>query len=403
MNPLVTSVQLIFVALLAGCAPTSDESIPPEEPTVQAVAIDDSASRVNDNFEEQVQEYIRLFPYQNTYKYALRYTSGDVEELNSWVLGAEPVLVKAGQDKVVRMNNDTYYKMAFIYLEDKPVFLEAAVPDQSRFVSFQFMDDRNVNYRNVIFPDGQFTLYRGDMPEEVRGEAIPVPSALSVLIVRIEVKDPADAVDVSAAENLFRTISIDGPKPSRFPVVDVLSKFPEAVAEEANWRLDEAFKKTPFRLTVVGPGREPGEHVPHLNHSAGTKGGWGGPGTEHSSYETIDIDRQQDRLTGSRGTYSVTTEPPPVDAFWSLTVYDSERGGFLHPNKYDRYHINNTMAVPNEDGTVTFRFKQDCKTTDVNCLEVPAGRFDIAARYYLPSEDIQSGKWELPPLELVSK
>jgi len=47
--------------------------------------------------------------------------------------------------------------------------------------------------------------------------------------------------------------------------------------------------------------------------------------------------------------------------------------------------------VKNDDGTVTFLFKQKCEPGDVNCLEVPAGQFDIAARYYLPSEDIRSG------------
>ncbi len=407
MKALVWSIQFVFVALLTGCSPSSEESTKSEEPTVaeapatQAVSVVGTASQANGNFEEQVQEYIRLFPYQDTYKYAMGFTGGDPGRLNTWVQGTEPALTKAGDDKIVRMNNDTFYKLAFVYLEDGPLFLEAAVPDQSRFVSFQLMDDRNANYRNVIYPNGEFTLYRGSKPQGVRGEAIAVPSALSVVIVRVEVKDSQDAADVAAAEDIFRTITIDGPKPTELPEVDVLSKFSGEVAQEATWRMDEALKKIPFRLTVVGPGREPGEHVPYLNHSAGTKGGWGGPATSHSSYETINFDRLQEPLIGARGTYSVTTEPPPVDSFWSLTVYDSDRGGFLHPNKYDRYHINNTSAVPNEDGTVTFLFKQDCASTDVNCLEVPPGRFDIAARYYLPSDEIQSGDWQLPPLELV--
>ena len=407
MKVFVLSIQIIFVAVLTACSPSSEESTiseeltVPEKPATQAVSVVGTAVQAKLDFEEQVEEYIRLFPYQDTYKYAVGFTGGDPERLNTWVQGAEPALTKAGDDKIVRMNNDTFYKLAFVYLEDEQLLLEAAVPDQSRFVSFQLMDDRNANYRNVIFPNGEFTLYRGSKPQDARGEAIAVPSALSVIIVRVEVKDPQDAADIAAAEEIFRTITIDGPKPTALPVVDVLSKFSEEVAQEAIWRMDEALKKIPFRLTVVGPGREPGEHVPYLNHSAGTKGGWGGPATSHSSYETINFDRLQEPLQGARGTYSVTTEPPPVDSFWSLTVYDSDRGGFLHPNKYDRYHINNTSAVPNEDGTVTFLFKQDCASTDVNCLEVPPGHFDIAARYYLPSDEIRSGDWQLPLLELV--
>jgi len=399
-------VTAVLIATLLGCsrshetAPRVVETSPEPVPSAVDVAPADTAGELT---ESQVEEYLRLFPYQDTFNYAMRYTGGDPANLNTWVLGAEPRLVKAGEDKVVRMNNDTFYKMAFVFLEDEPVVLSAQVPDESRFVSFQLMDDRNVNYRNVVFPNGEFTLYRGDMPEGVRGEAIAVPSQLSVVIVRVEVKDLNDEEDLAEAEAIFRTITIEGPTPEAFPVVDVLSDFPEAVAEEANYRMDEAFKKIPFRLTVVGPGQEPGEHVPVLNHSAGTRGGWGGPSNEHSSYETIFVGRDQNPLTGANGTYTVTTEAPPVDAFWSLTVYDTDRGGFLHPNKYDRYHINNTTAVANDDGTYTFLFKQDCAETDLNCLEVPGGRFDIAARYYLPSEAIQSGDWVLPPLELADQ
>ena len=52
---------------------------------------------------------------------AMNYTGGDPVKYNTWVLGAEPALVKAGEDKVVRMNNDTYYKMAFFLLDQGPV------------------------------------------------------------------------------------------------------------------------------------------------------------------------------------------------------------------------------------------------------------------------------------------
>ena len=36
------------------------------------------------------------------------------------------------------------------------------------------------------------------------------------------------------------------------------------------------------------------------------------------------------------------------------------------------------------------------------CLEVPAGPFDIAARYYLPKPEIMSGEWTMPLASLVS-
>ena len=396
---------VLIASLLLACSKTEEIAVaePGNKPgNIQVETAADTQPSGLEFTEEQVEEYIRLFPYQDTYNYAKRFTGGDPSKLNSWVLGAEPSLVKAGEDKVVRTNNDTFYKMAFVDLIEGPVYIAATVTDESRFVSFQLMDDRNVNYHNMIYPNGEFTLYYGEAPEDVRGEGIEVPSKLSVVIVRVEVKNPGDAADVTAAKEVFHTITIEGHEPGSFPQGDVLAQFPDAVAKEAHYRMDEAFKKTPFRLTVVGPGKTPGDNISYLSHSAGTKGGWGGPGTEHSSYETINVGRDQKPLVGANGTYTVTTEAPPVNAFWSLTVYDSERGGFLHPNKHDRYHINDTLAVASDDGTYTFLFKQDCAEEDINCLEVPAGRFDIAARYYLPTEAIRSGDWLLSPLELAN-
>jgi hypothetical protein len=385
-------VAVSFVSLI-GCAPSE----PPAEPPVEA---DMAVTSGQNPFEQQVQEYIQKFPYQDTYNYAVKYTGNDPANLNVWVLGSEPVLVKAGEDKVVRMNNDTYYKMAFVDLRNGPVVLGSSAPSTDRFSSFQLMDDRNVNYQNVIHPDGVYTLYSGNAPEAAEGALIEVPSALSVVIVRVEVKNKDDETDTSAAKEVFKGITISGPQSADFPGVEALS-YTQEVVDEGNKRLDEAFANTPFRLTVVGPDQELGTEVPYLNHSAGTKGGWGGPGTSHSSYETLFFDGNGEAFDGSKGNYTVITEPPQVDAFWSLTVYDTERGGFLHPNKDDRYHINNTTAVSNDDDTVTFNFKTSCADADLNCLEVPAGEFDVVARYYLPGKKIQSGEWELPKIGLV--
>ncbi len=387
MKQRYTVSLLLLTLVMVGCSQTTDEASAPE----------------SNAFEAQVEEYIQKFPYQDSFEYAIRYTDGDPNKLNIWAFGTKPVLVKAGEDTVVRMNNDTYYKMAFVSLEDGAVVLESNAPSKDRFSSFQLMDDRNVNYQNIIHPDGQYTLYHGDRPDQIQGEAIEVPSNLSVVIVRVELKDKNDPDDVEGAKTVFNGITITGRQPAEFPQVDLLSGFPEDVAAEALRQLDEAFATIPFSQTVVGPGQEPGRDVPYLNHSAGTKGGWGGPDPAHSAYETLFFDKNGDEMRGGKGSYTVTTEEPPVDAFWSITVYDTDRGGFFHPNKDDRYHINNTAAVRNDSGTVTFTFKQTCETSDRNCLEVPAGRFDLVARYYLPHAEIITGEWTLPGIELESE
>jgi hypothetical protein len=179
----------------------------------------------------------------------------------------------------------------------------------------------------------------------------------------------------------------------------VSNSYSQGVVDEANRRMDEVFANVPFLQLVVGPGQQPGTDVPYLYHAARTKGGYGGPDPSHSAYEAIYLDKDGNQMMGRLGTYTVTTEPA-VDAFWSITVYDTEHGSFLHPNKDNRYRINDTSAVRNDDGTVTFTFKPACEAADLNCLDVPSGQFDVVARYYLPHEKIISGNWTFPKIEL---
>ena len=352
------------------------------------------AADSKDDFEKQVQDYLQKFPYQNTYDYAIRLTGGDAEKLNKWGQASRDLL-KAGEDTIVRSNNDTLYKTAFVYLGDGPVVLRSDSPSKERFSSFQLQDDRNANYRNIIYPDGSYTLYHGEKPETITGEAVEVPSLLSAVVTRIEVKDQNDAADMADAQAVFDGITIEGPTIGEMPVVDLLSGFDEQVAEEARKRMDETARSVPFTDMIVGPGQEPGEDVPYLYHSAGTRVGWGGPATSHSAYDAMFTDESGETLDGSKGEYVLVTEAPKVNSFWSITVYDSATGR-LHPNDDDRYHFNNTTAVSNEDGTFTFRFKVECEDGDQNCLEVPAGPFDVTARYYLPEPEIRSGEWTMP-------
>jgi hypothetical protein len=361
---------------------------------IMITALSPERSTAKDDFEKQVEDYIQKFPYQNTYDYAIQLTGGDAEKLNKWGQASRELL-KAGEDKIVRSNNDTLYKTAFVYLGDGPVVLRSDSPSKERFSSFQLQDDRNVNYRNIIGPNGNYTLYHGEKPETITGEAVEVPSLLSAVITRIEVKDKNDAADMAGAQAVFDGITIEGPTISEIPVVDLLSGFDEQVAQEAHRRMDELKGVVPFSKMIVGPGQEPGKDIPYLYHSAGTKEGWGGPSTSHSAYDSMFTADSGETLGGSKGEYVLVTEAPPVKAFWSITVYDSTSGR-LHPNDNNRYHINNTTAVKNEDGTFTFRFKVKCEDGDQNCLDVPVGPFDVAARYYLPEPEIINGDWTMP-------
>jgi hypothetical protein len=183
--------------------------------------------------------------------------------------------------------------------------------------------------------------------------------------------------------------------------LDLLSGIDAEIAKAAEAQMEETLKTVPIGEMLAGPGDVP-DKVSYLQLATGAKHGWAGPVSSHSAYELIFADANGDVMTGAVGPYTLTTEEPPVDAFWSVTVYETATGRFFD-NPVDRYHINNTVAEKNEDGTVTFLFKTDCAETDINCLYVPEGEFDIAARYYLPDQVIRTGKWTMSKPERVNE
>jgi hypothetical protein len=107
---------------------------------------------------------------------------------------------------------------------------------------------------------------------------------------------------------------------------------------------------------------------------------------------------------GTRTRYTVTFPAdglPPVDAFWSITVYDADR--FLYANELDRSVLGSrqlaTMAR-DPDGGVTIEVAHARPAEDrlANWLPCPAGPFVLTFRTYLPGEAIRDGAWTAPPL-----
>ena len=85
----------------------------------------------------------------------------------------------------------------------------------------------------------------------------------------------------------------------------------------------------------------------------------------------------------------------PVDAFWSITVYDAE--GRFQKNKYDSYSLNNLTAKKSADGSVAVQFG-GCDGKIPNCLPtVP--RWNYMVRFYRPRAEILNGTWKFPDAE----
>ncbi|MBV9335341.1 MAG: DUF1214 domain-containing protein, partial [Solirubrobacterales bacterium] len=93
--------------------------------------------------------------------------------------------------------------------------------------------------------------------------------------------------------------------------------------------------------------------------------------------------------------------PPPVDAFWSLTMYDASKF-YLVPNAIDRYSIGDRTAglVSDDDGSVTIYIQRDPPEEDKrsNWLPTPDGRFRPLMRMYQPRAQILNGQYILPAI-----
>jgi len=99
-------------------------------------------------------------------------------------------------------------------------------------------------------------------------------------------------------------------------------------------------------------------------------------------------------------------ELPPVDAFWSLTMYGLPES-LLVANPLNRYLINSPMLpkLKNDaDGGLTLYFQNESpgKDLETNWLPAPKGPFMMAMRLYWPKEAALDGKWTAPPLKRVN-
>lgn len=97
-----------------------------------------------------------------------------------------------------------------------------------------------------------------------------------------------------------------------------------------------------------------------------------------------------------------TTGIPPVNAFWSLTVYTLPEG-LLFANPLNRYLINSGMLPGlkrDADGGITLRVQNGSpgKDDESNWLPIPKGPFYAVLRLYWPKPEAFDGRWKQPAL-----
>jgi hypothetical protein len=93
---------------------------------------------------------------------------------------------------------------------------------------------------------------------------------------------------------------------------------------------------------------------------------------------------------------------PPVDAFWSVTLYDSE--GFQVPNGLNRFALSSWMPLKrNSDGSLDLYFQNESPgaNNEANWLPAPKTAFNLLMRMYAPKSEALIGQWKRPPVTRV--
>ena len=137
----------------------------------------------------------------------------------------------------------------------------------------------------------------------------------------------------------------------------------------------------------------------HLVRALTAYKGLGALASDEAVYAMGDFDADKAPLDGRRR-YHLRFEPgelPPVDAFWSVTMYDADR--FLYPNATGRHSIGDRTPGLAHDagGGLTLTISHEPPADGRNWLPAPAGQFYQVQRMYLPRPDVRT--WSIPPLQ----
>jgi hypothetical protein len=165
-----------------------------------------------------------------------------------------------------------------------------------------------------------------------------------------------------------------------------------------------------FKRTQVDTGKLTSGDL-HLKHNylyrmaAAILGIWGNSEAE-AMYPLYTVDAAGEKLDATSNRYTLRFAPgelPPVNAFWSVTMYDLP-ASLLVVNPLNRYVINSPM-LPNlthdANGGLTIFLQHDSPGADkeANWLPAPKGPFWMAMRLYWPKDEAIDGKWTAPPLQ----
>ena len=135
--------------------------------------------------------------------------------------------------------------------------------------------------------------------------------------------------------------------------------------------------------------------------------GWPANLQNDAVYPYTTVDSKGEKLTGSN-TYTLTFskgQTPPVNAFWSITMYQIDQGWWFVPNPLNKFTVSprNNLKY-NADGSLTLYFQNESpgKDREANWLPAPKGEFIPMLRMYWPKESppsVLDGSWVPPRIQ----
>jgi hypothetical protein len=269
----------------------------------------------------------------------------------------------------IRGNRDTLYSMGVFDLISPVTITKPDSPD--RFQSLLVVDQNNYN---PVLKNG---------PGEVTLTLDSVRTRYALVLFRTFV-DPNDPDDVKAAHALQDAIKVKQASPGNLDLPDW--------DEESLVQTRKDINVLTSKLSDFSAGMGARGRVDPIAHLAATALGWGGNPPSGAKYVNV-VPEQNDGKTA----YTLTMpKDVPVQAFWSVTVYNKE--GFFTPNKHNAYSVNNVTGKKNDDGTTTIRFGGS--PDQANFLPITEG-WNYIVRLYLPGWEILEGNWNPPAAELA--
>jgi hypothetical protein len=287
----------------------------------------------------------------------------DAGAVNTFRHSREPASIDA--QTVIRLNRDTLYSFAIV---DLSAGATVTVPDAGeRYLSVMVVDHDHY-VRAVLHGAGEYDL------------AEYAPDSDYVLVAArtlVDSDDPADLAAVAAVQDDL-LLEAHSAVPFESPEYDKASLDATRSALLALASGLRSFERTFGARDAVDP----------VRHLIGTAAGWGGLPVEEASY--IGVAPQL-----PVGFYDLTMHDVPVDAFWSVSVYNA--AGYFEPNEEGRYTINSVTGIKGEDGSVTVHFTPPGFATEPNSIPLPEG-WNYLIRLYRPRPEIADGSWQAPDL-----